>query len=344
MTTRPTAVFRFDASPAMGAGHAMRSGALAGALAEADWRTVCATREETIETVPGALEPFDEVLRLGTNEAGEIDEIAAMMTRPCEAAVLDHYERDRTFGRACRRLASCVIVIEDRPEAVHDCDILVNPATEAGARGCTTQVVLGGPRYALLRPEFRDARAGSHGDDGSILVLCGYTDEGNVAERIVESLDGAAGVETVHVVMGSANAHRDRVRDRLRHAVQPARLHVDPPHLVDLMSRAALAVTAAGSTCWELACLGVPMITVVTARNQVQVDRTLREAAASVSVGEVDDTFDVRLRETVAALMIDDARRRRMAAAGRTLVDGDGATRVARAVHARALPRQRSLV
>ena len=347
MTAKPTAVIRFDASPVIGGGHAMRSGALASALAGEGWHTVCATTEETIETVPGALEAFDEILRLCTGEAGEVEEIAAGVGRPCEVVVLDHYERDQTYDRACRRLASCVTVIEDRPEAHHDCDILVIPSVDGDCEppDGRMQDMLLGPRYALLRPRFREARAGvrMNREPGSVLLLGGYTDKRNVTERLFDALNGAPGVETITVILGAANTHRERVQRRLHRATTPARLHVDPPQLVDLMGRAALAVTAAGSTCWELACLGVPMVTVVAAANQIPVDRTLREAGASASAGAADDALDARLYERVVALMADDDKRCHMAACGRALVDGDGAARVARAIGARALSPKRSV-
>ena len=170
------------------------------------------------------------------------------------------------------------------------------------------------------------------------MLLCGFTDEHNLTERLFDALDGAPGVQTLHVVLGAANAHRERVRRRLRRAAALAHLHVDPSPIANLMSRVSLAVTAAGSTCWELACLGVPMVTVVAAANQIPVDRTLREAGASASAGAVDDALDARLRDTVVALLADGARRCRMAACGRKLVDGYGAARVARAIAARAVP------
>ena len=347
MMAKPTAVFRFDASPAIGGGHAIRSGALATALAEEGWRTLCATGVETIETVPSALEPFDEVVRLGADGGGgEIDEMAARIGGSCHAVVIDHYERDRVFDLACRRVAPCVTVIEDRPEAIHDCDILVNQSIEpdgvpSGGAPCDRLV---GPRYALLRPGFREARARGAQDEegGCLLLLCGSTDQRNLTERLFDALDGASGIRTIHVVLGSANPHRERLRWRLNRAVAPAYLHVDPSPLADLMTRASLAVTAAGSTCWELACLGIPMITVVAAANQMPVARTLRAAGVGESAGEVDDEFDARLRERVVGLLADGARRRRMAARGRGLVDGRGAARVARAIVTRALSHERS--
>ena len=344
----PLAVFRFDASLVIGGGHAMRSGALATALAGEGWRTLCATRDATIETTPSALEPFDEVVRLGADGVGEIDEISARVGGSCHAVVIDHYGRDWTFDRACRRIAPCVVVIEDRPEAVHDCDILVNQSIEPDdvPSGGAPRDRLVGPRYALLRSDFREARAGggSNKDEGRLLLLCGLTDKRNLTERLFDAVDGAPGVRAVDVVLGAANAHRERVQRRLRRAAVPAHLHVDPSLLPGLMTPASLAVTTAGSTCWELACLGVPMVTVVAAANQEQVARTLLAAGAGGSAGDVDDALDMRLQEQVVGLLADRARRWHMAARGRKLVDGHGAARVARAISARSLSRGPSVV
>ena len=339
----PLAVFRFDASPAIGGGHAMRSGALAAALAEEGWRTLCVTRHETIATARRVLEPFDEIVPLCADGAGEVDEIAACIGGSCQAIVIDHYGWERALHQACRRIAPCITVIEDRREALHACDILVNQSIEPdGMRsGEDALAELIGPRYALLRPSFRRARrrGGPSEDEGRVLVLCGYTDERNLTERLFDAIDGAPEVRAVDVVLGAANMHRESVQRRLYRAAVPSHLHVDPSSLTSLMTRASLAVTTAGSTCWELACLGVPMVTVVAAPNQVPVARTLMAAGAGGSAGDFDDTLGVRLREHVVGLLADGARRRQMAAHGRSLVDGFGAVRVARAISARSLTR-----
>ena len=345
MEKRPTAVFRFDASPVIGAGHAMRSGALADALARAGWRTICATRKESLDTVPVALGAFDDILRLGTDASCEVDEIADRVSGRCDAVVVDHYGRDRSFSKACRRIASCIAVIEDRPESVHDCDVLVNPGVITAAGASPPCDMLAGPQYALLRPMFAEARiqVGRDRDDGSLLLLCGYADRQNLTERLIEALDGVPGVRTIVVVLGSANPHRERIRRRLHRVSTSSQLQVEPRLLTTLMGRASVAVTAAGSTCWELACLGVPMITVVTADNQIAVERILRDVGASASAGAVDDQLGIRLRETVAALMADHVGRRRMASRGQALVDGRGAPRVAQKIHARTLSPRRSI-
>ena len=339
----PLAVLRFDASPTIGGGHAMRSGALATALGDEGWRTLCVTRQETIATAPRALEPFDEVVPLRAAGTGEIDEIAACIGGTCRAVVVDHYGWDWALHRACRRIAPCITVIEDRRDALHDCDILVNQGIEPDGMRSRTDALdeLIGPRYALLRPSFRAARVrGRSGEDeGRVLLLCGLADRRNLTERLFDAIDGAPGVRTVDVVLGAANMHRESVQRRLRRAATPSHLHVDPSPLASLMTRASLAVTTAGSTCWELACLGVPMVTVVAAANQAPVARTLLAAGAGGSAGGVDDALDVHLREQVVGLLADGTRRRHMAARGQDLVDGFGAVRVARAISTRSRSR-----
>ena len=47
---------------------------------------------------------------------------------------------------------------------------------------------------------------------------------------------GRRGCRRSHVVLGAANAHRERVRRRLRRTAAPAHLHVDPSPIANLMS------------------------------------------------------------------------------------------------------------
>ncbi|MCB0965168.1 MAG: GNAT family N-acetyltransferase, partial [Acidimicrobiales bacterium] len=83
-----------------------------------------------------------------------------------------------------------------------------------------------------------------------------------------------------------------------------------------------------GSTAWELALHGVPAALVPVADNQVPVAAAVAAAGAAVAVDGLDPGV---LAATVRDLAADRTRRRAMAAAGRSLVDGRGATRVAAA-------------
>jgi UDP-2,4-diacetamido-2,4,6-trideoxy-beta-L-altropyranose hydrolase len=95
-------------------------------------------------------------------------------------------------------------------------------------------------------------------------------------------------------------------------------------------------VVGAGTTMWEGACLGTPMVAVVVADNQA----TPAAAAATRGFVEVVEGRPgraglgcaERVGDTVAALLADDDRRASLGRHGRAAVDGRGAERVADAL------------
>jgi len=93
-----------------------------------------------------------------------------------------------------------------------------------------------------------------------------------------------------------------------------------------------LALTAAGSTVWELCCAAVPAVAVVVADNQRVVARRAGAAGLVRDAGDLDSVSPDALRDELRALVADRERRRRLAAAGWAAVDGRGAERVATAL------------
>jgi RimJ/RimL family protein N-acetyltransferase len=95
-----------------------------------------------------------------------------------------------------------------------------------------------------------------------------------------------------------------------------------------LMHWADVAVSAAGSTCWELAYLGVLFGTIVAADNQEQIADGLAAAGIAAHFGRARELSSGKLAADIASLMANDEQRRLMVAKGRRLVDGHGAARV----------------
>jgi spore coat polysaccharide biosynthesis predicted glycosyltransferase SpsG len=95
------------------------------------------------------------------------------------------------------------------------------------------------------------------------------------------------------------------------------------------MSWADLAVTGAGSTCWELACVGLPAVTLVIAENQRAIAEELGAAGVVFNLGWHEEVSAERIATTVDGLLYSSFRRLRMSQTGRAVVDGKGAERVA---------------
>jgi UDP-2,4-diacetamido-2,4,6-trideoxy-beta-L-altropyranose hydrolase len=333
----PLALLRCDASPTIGAGHVTRCMALAEALTEAGWRVGFAIGRETMPTVPALAASGFKVDVLADTDH-EPDALREKASGQADLLVVDHYQRDVAFEKACRPFARQILVLDDATGRDHDCDVLVDAAA-ISAEFYAWHVpahtrVLTGPAYALMRQSFvvhretalarRDGRPVKE-----LLVSCGATDPANATVAVLDSLDDVADDVVVTVVMSSRALHVDVVRKRLR---GNARLLLDAENMAELMTNADLAIGAPGTTTYERAVLGLPSILVTLADNQRGIARQMAGAGAAVDAGTLDNGFVPRLRRLVKNTLKDGGARIRLAQAASALVDGRGAARITEAV------------
>jgi UDP-2,4-diacetamido-2,4,6-trideoxy-beta-L-altropyranose hydrolase len=90
-----------------------------------------------------------------------------------------------------------------------------------------------------------------------------------------------------------------------------------------------LTIGGAGSTTWELACLGVPAILIVLADNQAALASAVDRAGFARSAGWCKDLAPEQLASMLTELVQRPELRRAMGELGAKIVDGRGAERVA---------------
>jgi UDP-2,4-diacetamido-2,4,6-trideoxy-beta-L-altropyranose hydrolase len=334
MSTGAAGLFiRADASPQMGTGHVMRCLAL-GQAARAEGVPVHITGRVAVEWVrkrleiegiafsglpgppPATEKPEDLLARLGGSGKGDW-------------VALDGYHFGLDCQQAVRAAGRKLLVIDDYAHLrEYSCDILLNQnigAEEQAYKGDMGRRLLG-PKYALLRPEFllarrRAAERSFPGKAQNILLVLGGGDFSAHLERIAPGLarPQLAGC-ALRVVTGAMPP--ERVRGLLRDC--PANLEIldRAADMPAIFTAADLCVTAGGSTCWELCCLGTPFLTMEVAENQHDLVLGLQKNGIA----------PIYAPEALAAMMRDGAARRKCAEAGSALVDGLGAGRVIRAM------------
>jgi spore coat polysaccharide biosynthesis predicted glycosyltransferase SpsG len=92
-----------------------------------------------------------------------------------------------------------------------------------------------------------------------------------------------------------------------------------------------LAVSAAGSTLWELCAIGLPRLVSAIAPNQRALALAASAHGAAVNLGEAEQLFAASVVADFERLIDDQEARHIQIQAGRQLVDGQGALRVAAA-------------
>lgn len=331
MPARRHIVIRADATPQIGTGHVMRCLALAQTARARGLDVVLASRArvpwlaQRLSRENVAFIELEGDAPVHEKPADLLAQIAACDPESRAAwCVLDGYHFTPECQRAVRAAGYRLLVVDDYAHlSEYHADILLNPnvdvegLTYRGEIGCR----LLGLNYALLRTEFRakrdemgERRHATH--IRNLLVTLGGGDFASHLTKIVSlfALKELRGV-LLRVIAGSMP--HDRIRTAF--ADTPARLEVletvdDMPLL---LLGTDLAVSAGGSTCLELCCLGVPFLTTVVAENQTRIAKGL--AALGVADGLE--------QETLRRMVMDASARDRASEAGRRLVDGDGAAR-----------------
>jgi UDP-2,4-diacetamido-2,4,6-trideoxy-beta-L-altropyranose hydrolase len=337
-------VFRADASQRLGAGHVMRCLTLAEAA-----RAHGASCRFISRGMPASL--LELLLSRGigvdaisgggevSSEAEDASQSAAVLAgEGTDWLVVDHYGLGMGWECAMRHRARYVMALDDLARE-HDCDLVLdqNFYTDLDTRYLVrvpprTRTLLG-PRYALLREEFRLAHARARARSGEVrrlLVFFGGMDAANCTSAALDALVRLRKRNlAVDVVIGAEHAHRESIAAVC--AANRFELHVQTSRMAELMLAADLAVGAGGSSSWERCSVGLPALLVVVAENQRQLvadGEAAGFACAPVAESPDADFFTEHLRR-----LLDDAPTlSRLSQRGLDLVDGRGVFRVLRAM------------
>ena len=336
----PPLLVRADASVTSGTGHVMRCLALVQAWSERGGAAVFLTHCDNQALRDRIHAAGAEILPLAPDLSPEGDleaTIASSAMLDSSFVVLDGYHFDVNYQRELRAGGHRLMVIDDTVRLpFYDTDILLNQNLGAARLeyNCyRSTVLLLGPTYALLRREFRCWRRRLHKvpqTARNILVTLGGSDPDNVTRKVIRALRqlNSRGIR-IRVVAGPANPHIDELRDAALAFPGEVELLTEVSDMAPLMSWADLAVTGAGSTCWELACVGLPAVLLVIAENQRASAAELGAAGLVVNLGWHANVSVERLASEIDDLIDASSRRSRMSRQGKALVDGHGADRVA---------------
>jgi len=333
-------IFRADASSKMGTGHLMRCLALAQCCADhgvgVTFVTAC-DNPVLLQRLSG--EGFHVVrIKRPYPDSSDWDTTEAVLQKnPGAWVVMDGYHFDTAYQYQIHSMGSRCAVIDDYGHAKeYWADIIVNQNLGADEqwyekRRSETKLMLG-PTYALLRREFRSVHQ-NHREvpavASQILITVGGGDPDNVSSVVLDTvLDMEIPGLCVDLVVGAANPHLESLRKQAHGHGPRVSLHVAPGNMAELMRRADLCISGAGSTIWELMFMGVPSILVVVADNQRLAANALQKSSAAMTLDVEKYRSSKILFGTVFELAHDNIRRRDMAQKGMDLVDGYGAQRV----------------
>lgn len=172
--------------------------------------------------------------------------------------------------------------------------------------------------------------------DGGILITTGGSDSFNLAgQLLMEAMKyDALKEKEYHVVSGSLNPHIGELQ-ALAQKHENIHIHCNVTNMAELMAESEVALSAGGSTLYELCAVGVPVIAFSFAENQERLVQTFVKRGIAQYGGNYRTDGNKMIQNTIAGLetLLEDKNlRTEYRKKARTLVDGKGADRIAEAI------------
>jgi UDP-2,4-diacetamido-2,4,6-trideoxy-beta-L-altropyranose hydrolase len=248
-----------EGSASIGAGHQVRMGVLAGALAKRGHIVELWTRDLAGSTHGWAWQGMPcKTLA----EHASLGDLLRAAVASSEVLVIDHYEIN---APASMPKSVRVIMIDDVPgRDMSGARLVVNQNLGVEQKEYPVPALVG-PEYALVRPPFMSV---THRPMQEFLVMIGATDDLNLNHHLATTIQGQFPGQVVNVV--TANDYKAAAGSAI-----VARHRLDGEAMAQLMARCRAAVLAASSSVYEALAVGLPFVAVHTAANQDRIARAL---------------------------------------------------------------------
>ncbi|MEQ8384497.1 MAG: UDP-2,4-diacetamido-2,4,6-trideoxy-beta-L-altropyranose hydrolase [Coleofasciculus sp. A1-SPW-01] len=331
---------RVDASIKIGTGHLMRCMALAQAWQNIGGRAIFAIATQATPIEDRLVSEGMNVVHLSVEPGSAEDAIkTANLARQLGATwvVVDGYHFGAEYQRIIKNCGLRLLFIDDYGHAqLYWADLVLNQNIYAHEglypnRAPDTQLLLG-TRYALLRGEFCQWQEWTRKIlpvARKVLVTLGGSDPDNVTLKVIQGLQrvDVPDLEAV-VVVGGSNPHYEKLQAAVDASPFPISLERNVTNMPELIAWADVAISAGGSTTWELAFMGLPSLVLVLADNQRAIAEKLGDMGVAVNLGWHEYVSVAEIAQAMKQLLVSSGIRAEMARHGRELIDGEGTARV----------------
>lgn len=196
--------------------------------------------------------------------------------------------------------------------------------------GCADVEYCIGEKFVPIRSQFTDVEYEISDSMKEILITTGGGDICNIAGAILKTIFDENW--NYHVISGKFNPHREELEN---FAAVHKNVHIyhDVKDMAGMMRQCDMAVTAGGTTIYELAAIGVPFICFSYAENQEALTNFIGKYKIACYAGAYHKNAQSVLENMASMareLCVNKEQRDRCHIAEKQLIDGKGAERLAR--------------
>ena len=330
-------IIRADANEKIGSGHVMRCLSIARAFncKNKDVLFVSAD-EKSKRIIENCGFPFVCLNSDWEKMDSELVELRnlLLLEKP-ELLIVDSYYVTEHYFHELSHLVR-IVYIDDLNKACWDVRAVINYNIFAGIcnyseYGENTSLILN-TQYAPLRDEFYGCPEHITREKvQSIFVSAGGSDPERITERIINEMTTAFPDVVFHIIIGSFNPNIETIKSDSRTKTN-VQLHINEQCVAHIMQSCDMAISASGSTLYELCACGLPTITYSLADNQIIAAEQFEKHELMLNAGDCRNNhlFIPRLTKMIDSLAENAKLRIEMSRKMQKMVDGKGAYRIVR--------------
>ncbi|MCY6370405.1 UDP-2,4-diacetamido-2,4,6-trideoxy-beta-L-altropyranose hydrolase [Clostridium ganghwense] len=325
---------RADGGSSIGMGHIMRTLVLAKELAKTnEVFYVCRTENHSENSVSDKYRAGIEKIKCEGFNVEFINEkyiLEDLKKIKADLLITDSYDVNQEYFIETKKIFNETAYIDDINCYYFDVNFLINQ--NANGEDLEYKVnddtkLLVGLKYTMLRNEFRNVPKKIIKEKvKDIMITVGGSDPNHVTEQILNYTKNLQ--YNFHVVVGPSFKDSDNLKQFENDRVK---LYYNA-NMYKIMEKCDIAVSACGSTLYEIAACGVPTLGIIIADNQEGVAKKLDELGAINNIGWYSKLTKDKFIDSFNELVLNLNMRKKMSHTGQNIINGRGVERIVKAL------------
>ena len=332
-------LFRADGNKTIGAGHIMRCLSIADALKDIGLESAFVTADDCMSGLIKSRGYDNIILNTDYRETdGELDTLFKLKEfNEADGIVADSYFATDSYLKALSGKKKTVYIddyLRIRPvDAIINYNVYADTSKYNAEDSEKMPKLILGASFAPLRGMFQNITPITIRETvKNVLFLAGGSDPEHAALKFVDELKNHEDDFKYNIVIGALSEDYEVIREVAD--LSGGRINVlkNVTDMAALMLDSDIAISAAGSTLYELCACGVPTINYVLADNQILAAKTFGNKEIMLYGGDLREDADAynRMYSLIKKLSEDMVLRIKLSSKANIIIDGNGAMRLAK--------------
>lgn len=323
---------RADGGKSIGMGHVMRTIVLASELRKRN-QVVFLCKNDTSNKYDAGIQKIKncdfEVIEI--EDKNIIENIIKIQNEHnADILISDTYEVNEEYFNKLKQYFKLTGYIDDVNKCYMNVDFIINQNINAKKLDYSKTTKEGtslffGPQFCMLREEFKIAckEKKSRESVEDILLTLGGMDDSNNTMKILIKLKTLR--QRIHVVLGNA-FNKSVINEVYKFSEEYKNIYpYENANMSELMKKCDIAISACGSTIYELCAMNVPSIGIIVADNQIEVGRVMVEEGMLSDIFSINNFKEDEFVNSIITLIENKTLRDKIQEKQKSVVDVNGA-------------------